>query len=288
MTLFRDSGQALLILDDFHVSRRTDDFHVSRRTDDFRASKVHRIEGNQDLTLKGVGALNAQCLEHKRIQESNKALPSTSSLPALEPAPVTPSSRTLSLPPPSPRESQSPSTPNGARQSNGPLQHTHSMPGLKDINESSSSRETFSNGTHSGEAMGNTTTSSGLFSIFSMPRIALPSTSSLPALEPAPVTPSSRTLSLPPPSPRESQSPSTPNGARQSNGPLQHTHSMPGLKDINESSSSRETFSNGTHSGEAMGNTTTSSGLFSIFSMPRIVRTRSAVDAVPANSTGPQ
>ncbi|XP_048615008.1 uncharacterized protein LOC106397541 isoform X1 [Brassica napus] len=136
------------------------------------ASKVHRIEGNQDLTLKGVGALHAQCLEHKRIQESNKALPSTSSLPALEPAPVTPSSRqTLSLPPPSPRESQSPSTPNGARQSNGPLQHTHSMPGLKDINESSSSRETFSNGTHSGEAMGNTTTSSGLFSIFSMPRI---------------------------------------------------------------------------------------------------------------------
>ncbi|RID46361.1 hypothetical protein BRARA_I03029 [Brassica rapa] len=120
------------------------------------ASKVHRIEGNQDLTLKGVGALHAQCLEHKRIQESNKALPSTSSLPALEPAPVTPSSRTMSLPPPSPRESQSPSTPNGAQQ---------------DISQSSSSRETSSNGTHSGEGMGNTPTSSGLFSIFSMPRI---------------------------------------------------------------------------------------------------------------------
>ncbi|KAH0911398.1 hypothetical protein HID58_034719 [Brassica napus] len=134
------------------------------------ASKVHRIEGNQDLTLKGVGALHAQCLEHKRIQESNKALPSTSSLPALEPAPVTPSSRTLSLPPPSPRESQSPSTPNGAQQSNGPLQHTQSMSGLKDISENSSSGETSSNGTHSGEATGKTT-SSGLLSIFSMPRI---------------------------------------------------------------------------------------------------------------------
>ncbi|KAJ0247502.1 DUF1664 domain-containing protein [Hirschfeldia incana] len=126
------------------------------------ASKVYRIEGNQDLTLKGVGALHAQCREHKRLQESNKALPSTSSVPALEPAPVTPSLRSLSLPPASPRESQLPSTPNGAQQSNGPLQHTQSMSGLKDINESS-------NGTSSGEATGNT--SSGLFSMFSMPRI---------------------------------------------------------------------------------------------------------------------
>ena len=30
MILFRDSGQTLLILDDFHVSRRTDDFRVTR------------------------------------------------------------------------------------------------------------------------------------------------------------------------------------------------------------------------------------------------------------------
>ncbi|KAJ4916681.1 hypothetical protein Rs2_02231 [Raphanus sativus] len=138
------------------------------------ASKVSRIEGNQDLTLRGVGALHAQSLEHKRIQESNEALPSTSSVPALEPAPVAvaaPSSRTLSLPPPSPRESQSPSTPNGAQQSHGPLHHTQSMPGLKDISESPRSGETFSNGTHSGEAKGNTTTSPGLFSMFSMPRI---------------------------------------------------------------------------------------------------------------------
>ncbi|KAJ4879818.1 hypothetical protein Rs2_36872 [Raphanus sativus] len=126
------------------------------------ASKVYRIEGNQDLTLKGVGALHAQCREHKRLQESNKALPSTSSVPALEAAPVTPSLRSLSLPPASPRESQLPSTPNGAQQSNGPLQHTQSMSGLKDINESS-------NGTPSGEATGNT--SLGLFSMFSMPRI---------------------------------------------------------------------------------------------------------------------
>ncbi|KAH0893567.1 hypothetical protein HID58_055996 [Brassica napus] len=111
------------------------------------------------------------------------------------------------------------------------------------------------------------------------PSSALPSTSSVPALEPAPVTPSLRSLSLPPASPRESQLPSTPNGAQQSNGPLQHTQSMSGLKDINESS-------NGTPSGEAMGNT--SSGLFSMFSMPRIGRTRSAVNAVPANLTGAQ
>ncbi|KAL0795579.1 hypothetical protein Bca101_066956 [Brassica carinata] len=47
---------------------------------------------------------------------------------------------TLSLPPPaSPRESQSsPSTPNGAQKSHGPLLHTQSMSGLKDITESSS------------------------------------------------------------------------------------------------------------------------------------------------------
>ncbi|KAF8107941.1 hypothetical protein N665_0116s0140 [Sinapis alba] len=132
------------------------------------ASKVSRIEGNQDLTLKGVGALHAQCREHKRIQESNKALPSTSSVPALEAAPVTPSSRALSLPPASPRES--PSTPGGSQQSHGPLQHTQSMFGLKDISEGSSSRESLSSGTHSGEAMGDTT-SSGLFSMFSLPRI---------------------------------------------------------------------------------------------------------------------
>lgn len=63
---------------------------------------------------------------------------------------------------------------------------------------------------------------------------------------------------------------------------------MPGLKDISESPRSGETFSNGTHSGEAKGNTTTSPGLFSMFSMPRIGRTRSALNAVPAaNSTGP-
>jgi len=125
------------------------------------ASKVYRIEGNQDITLKGVGALHAQVRENKRIQESNKALPSTSAVPALEAAPMTPSSRqTLSLPPASPRESQSPSTSNGAQQSRGPLQHTQSMSGLKEISE---------NGTHSGETTGNT--SSGLFSIFSIPRI---------------------------------------------------------------------------------------------------------------------
>ncbi|ESQ34138.1 hypothetical protein EUTSA_v10008078mg [Eutrema salsugineum] len=130
------------------------------------ASKVLRIEGNQDMTLKGVGALHAQCRENMRIQESNQALPSTSSVQALETAPMTPSSRTLSLPPASPRESQLPSTPNGTQQPHGPLQHTQSMSGLKEISESSSSRETFSN---SGEAMGNT--SSGLFSMFSRPRI---------------------------------------------------------------------------------------------------------------------
>ncbi|KAF3498995.1 hypothetical protein DY000_02055801 [Brassica cretica] len=39
MILFRDSGQTLLILDDFYVSRRTDEFRVSRRTDDFRVSR---------------------------------------------------------------------------------------------------------------------------------------------------------------------------------------------------------------------------------------------------------
>ncbi|KAG7593057.1 hypothetical protein ISN45_Aa01g018920 [Arabidopsis thaliana x Arabidopsis arenosa] len=134
------------------------------------ANKVYRIEGNQDITLRGVGALHAQCRENQRIQESNKALPSTSSVPALEAAPMTPSSRTLSLPPASPDESQSPSTPNGAQQSRGPLQHTQSMSGLKDINESSSRRETSSNGINSG-GNGASGSSSGVFGRFSIPRI---------------------------------------------------------------------------------------------------------------------
>ncbi|CAN8313341.1 unnamed protein product [Cochlearia groenlandica] len=133
------------------------------------ASKVYRIEGNQDITLKGVGALHAQVRENRRIQESNQALPSTSSVPVIEAAPVTPSSRTLSLPPASPRESQLPSTPYGAQQSHGPLQHTQSMSGLKEISEGSSSRGTSSNGKQSTEAIGNT--SSRLLSMFSLPRI---------------------------------------------------------------------------------------------------------------------
>ncbi|KAL0814561.1 hypothetical protein Bca101_071004 [Brassica carinata] len=126
------------------------------------ASKVCRIEGNQDLTLKGVGALHAQCLEHKRIQDSNQALLSTSSLPAIEAAPLTHSSseETLLLPPASPRESQSsPSTPNGAQQSHGPLQHTQSISGLKDITESSSTGNGISD------------LSSGQLGRFSVPRI---------------------------------------------------------------------------------------------------------------------
>ncbi|EOA38125.1 hypothetical protein CARUB_v10009595mg [Capsella rubella] len=134
------------------------------------ANKVYRIEGNQDITLRGVGALHAQCRENQRMQESNQALPSTSSLPALEGAPITPSSRTLSLPPVSPDESQSPSTPKGAKQSHSPLQHTQSMSGLKDISESSISRETLSNGTSSG-GNGVSGMSSGMLSRFSIPRI---------------------------------------------------------------------------------------------------------------------
>ncbi|CAH8381692.1 unnamed protein product [Eruca vesicaria subsp. sativa] len=125
-----------------------------------------------DLTLKGVGALHAQCREHKRIQESNKPLLSTSLLPAIEAAPLThSSSETLSLPPASPRESQSPSTPNGAQQAHGPLQHTQSLSGLKDISESSSSLETLSNGRYSGKAKGKSGSSSGLLGRFSVPRI---------------------------------------------------------------------------------------------------------------------
>ena len=42
MILLQDSDQTLLILDDFHVSRRTDDFHVSRRADDFRVSRLEK------------------------------------------------------------------------------------------------------------------------------------------------------------------------------------------------------------------------------------------------------
>ncbi|KFK28104.1 hypothetical protein AALP_AA8G473100 [Arabis alpina] len=139
------------------------------------ASKVCRIEANQDITLKGVGALHVQCTENRRIQESNQALPSTSSMLALEQAPMTPSSRTLSLPPVSPCESQSPSasTSNGAQQSHGAVQHTQSMSGLKEISESSSSRETSSNGTYTGESLGigASGSRSGVLGRFSMPRI---------------------------------------------------------------------------------------------------------------------
>ncbi|KAL0885366.1 hypothetical protein Bca101_009348 [Brassica carinata] len=142
-----------------------------------KASKVYRVEGNQDLTLKGVGALHAQCREHKRLQESNKAR----AFSTLEPAPVTPSLRVhesgltmnfnrlclcLLLIPVNPSCHQ---LLNGAQQ--GPLQHTQSMSGLKDITESSNSRESFSNGTHPGEAMGNT--SSGLFSYSSVVPLSL-------------------------------------------------------------------------------------------------------------------
>ncbi|KAL1187615.1 hypothetical protein V5N11_031605 [Cardamine amara subsp. amara] len=134
------------------------------------ASKVYRIEENQDITLRGVGALHAQCKENIRVQESKQALPSTPSVPALEAAPTTPSSRTLSLPPASPRESQSPSTSNGAQQSCGSLQHAQSISGLKDISESSSSCETMSNGTYSG-GNGGSGSCSGMFGRFSIPRI---------------------------------------------------------------------------------------------------------------------
>ncbi|CAN6881801.1 unnamed protein product [Brassica oleracea] len=98
---------------------------------------------------------------------------------------------------------------------------------------------------------------------------ALLSTSSLPAIEAASLThSSSETLLLPPASPRESQSsPSTPNGAQQSHGPLQHTQSISGLKDITESSST----GNGI------------SGQLGRFSVPRTVRTISAVNTVPTN-----
>ncbi|KAG5385365.1 hypothetical protein IGI04_036835 [Brassica rapa subsp. trilocularis] len=97
------------------------------------------------------------------------------------------------------------------------------------------------------------------------------STSSLPAIEAAPLThSSSETLLLPPPaSPCESQSsPSTPNGAQQSHGPLQRTQSISGLKDISESSTGN-------------GISGSSSGQLGRFSVPRIVRTISAVNTVP-------
>nr|VDD43768.1 unnamed protein product [Brassica oleracea] len=116
------------------------------------ASKVCSIEGNQDLTLKGI------LIRH----EPSPALLSTSSLPAIEAAPLTHSSseETLLLPPASPRESQSsPSTPNGAQQSHGPLQHTQSISGLKDITESSSTGNGISG------------LSSGQLGRFSVPRI---------------------------------------------------------------------------------------------------------------------
>ncbi|CAN8304120.1 unnamed protein product [Cochlearia groenlandica] len=137
-------------------------------------SKLYRIEGNQDITLKGVGALHAQYRDNLRFQESNQALPSTSSMLALEPAaPMTPSSRALSLPPISPCESQSPSTPNVAQKSHGPLHHTQSMSGLKDITESSGNRESLSNRTHSREATGDGASglSSNRLGRFSIPRI---------------------------------------------------------------------------------------------------------------------
>ncbi|KAL9857544.1 hypothetical protein AtNW77_Chr1g0027281 [Arabidopsis thaliana] len=111
---------------------------------------------------------------------------------------------------------------------------------------------------------------------------ALPSTSSLPALEAAPMAPSSKTLSLPPASPDESQSPSTPNVAQKSRGLLQHTQSMSGLKDINESSSSHNTSSNGIYFG-GNGASGSSSGVLGRFSIARIMRTRTVVNTVSTN-----
>ncbi|KAH0878624.1 hypothetical protein HID58_066018 [Brassica napus] len=105
------------------------------------ASKVCRIEGNQELELCMLSVSSTKEFKILIRHEPSPALLSTSSLPAIEAASLTHSSseETLLLPPASPRESQSsPSTPNGAQQSHGPLQHTQSISGLKDITESSS------------------------------------------------------------------------------------------------------------------------------------------------------
>ncbi|KAG2298268.1 hypothetical protein Bca4012_009472 [Brassica carinata] len=137
------------------------------------ALKEIRISRLKELELCMLNVGSTKDFKSPIRHEPSLALPSISSVPALEPAPVTPSLRVhesgltmnfklclcLLLIPVNPSCHQ---LLNGAQQSQGPLQHTQSMSGLKDITESSNSRESFSNGTHPGEAMGNT--SSGLFS----------------------------------------------------------------------------------------------------------------------------
>ncbi|XP_010556119.1 PREDICTED: uncharacterized protein LOC104825490 [Tarenaya hassleriana] len=177
----KETGKEVTELRD-GASRINDDVRSVRYVVETLESKINRIEGKQDITLKGVGTLYAQYRENIRIQEPAQGLPSNSSRPALEAAPMTPSSRTGSLPPVSPRESHSHSSSisNGSNKSSQRLlQHAQSLSGLKDVNECSgnsrdpSSDRTQTRHTEATTSNGSSATGSGsgLFGIFSAPRI---------------------------------------------------------------------------------------------------------------------
>ncbi|XP_052185885.1 uncharacterized protein LOC127797231 isoform X1 [Diospyros lotus] len=135
-------------------------------------TKIHRIEGKQDLTNDGVKRLvdYAWNLENSRGVERIQAA-SSSSRPALELPQVTPSSRTVSLPPipsmeqPSPGEQPSPSASNGSQKrilhnvvSASGLKELH---GISEVMEASSSTGV-SNGVHEQEVVSNGNLGSGV------------------------------------------------------------------------------------------------------------------------------
>ncbi|XP_010530559.1 PREDICTED: uncharacterized protein LOC104807139 [Tarenaya hassleriana] len=154
----KETGKEVTELRD-GAARINDDVRSVRYVVETLESKINRIEGKQDITLKGVGTLYVQYRENMRTQDSTQALPLSSSRPALETASVSLEEST----------SHSSSTSNGSFKSPRPIHHAQSLSGLKDVNEGSGT-----NGTQPTEATSNeppSATSSGLFGLFSAPRI---------------------------------------------------------------------------------------------------------------------
>ncbi|XP_021887298.1 uncharacterized protein LOC110806686 isoform X2 [Carica papaya] len=147
------------------AARIGEDVRSVRHVVETLESKISRIEGKQDLTTQGVKRLCdfAQNLEQSRTAERNQASLSSSSRPALESAPVTPSSRTVSLAPVSPREPELSSASNGSQKVKRPLQHVLSASGLKDVGGELPNIHEVSDGNHTPKETVTESSSSCLF-----------------------------------------------------------------------------------------------------------------------------
>ncbi|KAM7484045.1 hypothetical protein LguiA_000054 [Lonicera macranthoides] len=90
-------------------------------------TKINRIQGNQAVTIEGVKKLVALTMDNIQV------VPSSSSRPAIELPPMSPSSRAESLPSVSLLELPSPSASNGSHKVKRPLQNAVSDSGLKEL-----------------------------------------------------------------------------------------------------------------------------------------------------------